>query len=173
MKRYLLLALLLTGLPAQADEATRHILVDLDQVLAAGRVEPVDGITSAGQPDEKELAVFAESGYVLVIDMRGPEEDRGIENYKGTVEATGMQYVAFPIADDDDISFEAARELDALLEDATGPVLLHCKSGNRVGAVLALRESLAGADVEAALRYGRDAGMTRLEPLVRKVLEAE
>jgi hypothetical protein len=49
--------------------------------------------------------------------------------------------------------------------------LLHCGSGNRVGALLALRESQDGADDESALEYGRSAGLTKLEPVVIKRLE--
>ena len=173
MNYRLLIVLLLFGFTAQADEAGPGVHVDLDQVVEAGKVEPVDGITSAGQPDEAALKVFAESGYSVVIDMRGPNEDRGVENFEEVVEATGMTYVAFPVSSQDEISFDTAKSLDALLQDAEGPVLIHCGSGNRVGAVLALRESLAGADDETALQYGRDAGMTRLEPAVRAVLESD
>jgi hypothetical protein len=39
--------------------------------------------------------------------------------------------------------------------------------------VLALRESLHGASDEEAIALGTDAGLTRLEPRVREVLEAE
>jgi uncharacterized protein (TIGR01244 family) len=163
--------LLLTGLLAQAQDPANRVLVDLADVTAAGKVEPVDGISSAGQPDRKTIEIFARSGYAAVIDMRGPDEDRGTENWDAEVESTGMDYVAFPIVDENDISFESAKELDDLLNTIDGPVLIHCKSGNRVGALLALRESLAGADDSTALEYGRNAGMTRLEPIVRKVLE--
>lgn len=173
MKHRLLVVLLLFGLSAQADEAGPGVHVDLDEVVKAGKVEPVNGITSAGQPDEAALKVFAESGYAVVIDMRGANEDRGVENFEGAVEASGMEYVAFPVSSQDEINFDTARNLDALLQDIDGPVLIHCGSGNRVGAVLALRESLAGADDEAAIEFGRDAGLTRLEPRVREVLESE
>ena len=167
----LLLAML--AFAAQADEGEPSIHVDLDEVRAEGSVTPVDGITSAGQPDEAALAVFAESGYATVIDMRGPKEDRGIEDFQGAVEGTGMSYVPFPIPRREDVSLENAEKLDALLQDLEGPVLIHCGSGNRVGALLALRKSLNGASDEEAIAHGKDAGLTRLEPRVRKLLEAE
>jgi len=63
--------------------------------------------------------------------------------------------------------------LDELIAAANGPVLIHCGSGNRVGALLALRESLAGADDEAAIEYGKEGGLTGLEDRVRDVLGAE
>ena len=99
--------------------------------------------------------------------------DRGMDDEPAVVEGLGLEYVAFPIASRDEISFDAARKLDQLLETYDGPVLLHCGSGNRVGAVLALRESLNGADDEAAIAFGKTAGLTRLEDLVRERLTKE
>jgi len=63
--------------------------------------------------------------------------------------------------------------LDILIAEADGPVLVHCGSANRVGALLALRKSMAGADDEAALEYGRKGGMTSLEPRVKEALTEE
>lgn len=145
------------------------LAVDLERVVELGTVSPVDGITSAGQPDKAALKVFADSGYATVIDMRGREEDRGFDE-AAFVENQGMHYVAFPIASEDDVSFDSARKLDDLLQSSAGPVLVHCASGNRVGALLALRASLHGADDEDALKLGRDGGLTRLEPVVRERL---
>lgn len=143
--------------------------VDLKQVVELGTVSSVDGITSAGQPDKAALEVFADVGYATVIDMRAEDEDRGFEE-AAFVEDLGLHYVAFPIASEEAISFENARKLDELLQEYPGPVLVHCASGNRVGALLALRASLDGADDEQALKLGREGGLTRLEDLVRKRL---
>jgi uncharacterized protein (TIGR01244 family) len=171
MKTLLLLIFLAFAAPALADGGEQSIHVEIDEVIAAGRVTPVNGITSAGQPDAAALEVFAESGYQVVIDMRGPNEDRGIDDFGGAVESRGMKYVTFPIASPEEINLEKAAELDKLLEGVDGPVLLHCGSGNRVGALLALRQSLKGADDASAIEFGKDAGLTRLEPRVREVLE--
>ncbi|MDH3430644.1 MAG: sulfur transferase domain-containing protein [Gammaproteobacteria bacterium] len=154
-------------------DAAGQIHVDIDRLVAAGEVVPVDGITSAGQPDAAALRVFADSGYKVIVDMRGPDEDRGLEDERGAVESLGMDYIAFPISDAGDINFETARKLDELLQDVEGPVLLHCASGNRVGAVLALRHRLTGASPEESIEHGRNAGLTRLEGEVRDRLESE
>jgi uncharacterized protein (TIGR01244 family) len=167
------LAILLFAFSANADEGEQSIHVDLDDVIAAGKVESVGGITSSGQPDEEALRVFADSGYSVVIDMRGPDEDRGMDDFEGAVEATGMEYLAFPVVGADQVSFETAAKLDEVLQGIDGPVLMHCGSGNRVGAVLALRQSLNGAADEESIEFGKDAGMTRLEPRVREVLESK
>jgi protein tyrosine phosphatase (PTP) superfamily phosphohydrolase (DUF442 family) len=63
--------------------------------------------------------------------------------------------------------------LDDVLQEIDGPVLLHCGSGNRVGAVLALRHSLSGASEEEAIAFGNDAGLTKLEDVVRERLSED
>ena len=50
-------------------------------------------------------------------------------------------------------------------------MLLHCGSGNRVGALLALKAFwLDGGSAEEALEVGLAGGVTRLEPTVRELL---
>lgn len=167
----LLLAMILAAglLAAWADADTApELKVDLAAVVSTGEVVPVDGMTSAGQPDEAAFGVFAKQGYTTVIDLRTEGEDRGIDE-PDVVEGLGMEYISLPIGRDD-INLENAQFLDRLLESADGPVLVHCGSGNRVGALLALRESLNGADDEAALEYGRKGGMTGLEGTVKEAL---
>lgn len=176
MKRVLLLPLsLLLGFVAacaadNGSDSGPSTYVDIASVNASGHVQPVDGITAAGQPDMAAFKVFADSGYVAIVDMRGPDEDRGMNDEKGVVEGLGLEYVAFPITSEDELSFDKARELDELIQSYDGPVLVHCASSNRVGAILALRHSLNGASDEEALQYGRQGGLTRLEPVVVKRL---
>jgi uncharacterized protein (TIGR01244 family) len=167
------LAIVVLAFGALADEQdlspVTSLAVDLERVVELGTVSPVGGITSAGQPDKEALRVFADSGYATVIDMRAADEDRGFDE-AAYVERLGLRYIALPIDSEDAVSFANARKLDELLRDSPGPVLVHCASGNRVGALLALRDSLNGAGDEEALQLGRDGGLTRLEPLVRERL---
>ena len=143
--------------------------VDLTTVVRDGVVEPIDGISAAGQPDAAAFEVFADQGYTTVIDLRTEPEDRGMDE-AAVINDLGMEYVVFEIDKPEEINFDNARALDKLIADAEGPVLIHCTSSNRVGALLALRESLNGADDAAALQYGKEAGMTRLEGRVKEVL---
>jgi len=172
MTKLLLAVVLAAGLSttpyADMGDSEPELKVNLAAVVSTGEVVPVDGITSAGQPDEQALAVFANRGYTTVIDLRTESEDRGIDE-PAAVKGLGMQYVSLPIGRDD-ITFESAQMLDTLIAKADGPVLVHCGSGNRVGALLALSKSMEGADDEAALEYGRKGGMTRLENRVKEVL---
>lgn len=127
-----------------------------------------DEVISAGQPDEAAVEKYAADGYKTVIDLRTAGEDRGIDE-PAVVEEAGMRYVSLPIGRGD-ITFEKAAELDALLDDAEGPVVVHCGSGNRVGALMALRASLDGKSDEEALEVGKEYGLTSLAERVEGVL---
>ena len=167
MVRFYLLVVLagVLAMAALADD----LKVDLQAVVASGEVRPVDGISAAGQPDEAALRVFADRGYAAVIDLRAEHEPRGLDE-QAVVERLGMDYVLMPITDTAAINFENARRLDELLKQYDEPVLIHCGSSNRVGALLALRASLNGADDQGALQAGRDGGLTGLEVRVIEVL---
>lgn len=127
------------------------------------------GAVSTGQPDATVLRSAANAGYVAVIDLRGETENRGIDE-QAEVKALGMKYLSLPIAGEAAISYENAAALDHLLDATDGPVLLHCGSGNRVGALIALREKMRGASDDKALEAGKAAGLTGLEGVVRERL---
>ena len=140
-----------------------------DETAWKYRFEPAEAITAAGQPNENGLRELADSGYAAVIDLRTEGEDRGLDE-QTVVENLGMDYVSFPIEGRGAISFENARKLDQILGKYDEPVLVHCGSSNRVGALLALREKMNGADDEDALAFGKAAGMTSLEDTVKSRL---
>ncbi len=135
------------------------------------RHDAVKGVTTAGQPSAAALAGIAGQGYKTVIDLRPDSEDRGFDEKK-TVETLGMSYVSLPVAGGADVTYANATALDKLLRDAPKPVLVHCASSNRVGALLALRAKLGGADDKAALDTGVASGLTGLKPAVEKKLAA-
>ena len=133
------------------------------------RKDPLEGITTAGQPSAEQLAAAAKSGFKSVIDLRGPNEDRGMDE-RSAVEGLGMSYVSLPVEGSDGVSYANAAALDKLLAGVEGPVLIHCASGNRAGALLALRDKLGGADSESALALGVASGLTGLKPTVEQKL---
>lgn len=165
------------GLPtlpvlSSADQAAEQIRkIDVASVAETGHVEPGLTVATSGQPDVAALERLSEAGYKAVVDLRGPGEHRGIDE-QAVVEGLGMSYIPLPVSSGDDMSFETANALDAILQAAGGPVLVHCGSGNRAGALIALRASANGASPEEALAAGREAGLTRSESLVRAKLEA-
>jgi uncharacterized protein (TIGR01244 family) len=133
------------------------------------RADPLPGVVTAGQPDEESIRELADAGYVAVIDLRGADEDRGFDE-RAVVEANGMSYISLPVAGAAGITYENASLLDDILSDAGGPVLLHCASSNRVGALLSLRAHMQGASAEEALELGNEAGLSSLRDTVVTLL---
>jgi len=141
------------------------------QAALPNRKDPLQGITSAGQPTSEQFTAAAAEGFKTVIDLRPASEDHGLDE-KATVEKLGMKYIVLPVSGGKDITYANAAALDKLLGEAKGPVLLHCASGNRAGALLALRAKLKGADDEAALALGVASGVTGLQPVVTEKIKA-
>ena len=96
---------------------------------------PMDGIVTAGQPTEEELESFAAAGVRTVLDLRPPAEDHGLVE-PDVVQRLGMTYLSVPVTPETlgDGQFDAARAV--LRDPANHPVLFHCRSANRVGALL-------------------------------------
>lgn len=162
----------MSGIALAGDSAEAITKLSQEQMANYSGTLPASGVVTGGQPSEATLRKFAASGYGVVIDMRAKVEDRGFDEQK-LAASLGMSYVAFPVAGANDISFEKAAEFDKILAGIDGPVLVHCASGNRVGALFALRAKNLGASSEDALATGLAAGVTSLEGMVRKKLELE
>ena len=68
-----------------------------------------------------------------MIDLRSAIE--GLAEEKASVESQGLRYVSVPITAQS-FSLADALKVKGVLDDpASGPVLLHCASSNRVGGV--------------------------------------
>lgn len=134
---------------------------------------PVDGIRSGGRITAADLPALQAAGITRVIDLTLDAETPDFDE-AAAVRAAGLRYDNLPIAGPIDLDREAVRKFDALLAGVDGPTLVHCASGNRVGALIALRAAwLHGADEEAAIAEGRRWGLTGLEPIVRERLQRE
>jgi uncharacterized protein (TIGR01244 family) len=145
-------------------------LASLGHAQLPNRAEVLPGVVTAGQPDEAALRDLAKDGFVAVIDLRGADEDRGLDDERKAVEALGMNYISLPVVGADAINYENAAALDELLGRMPGPVLVHCSSGNRAGALLALRQRLNGVSAEEAFAIGVAAGMS--SPAMREAAKA-
>lgn len=165
-----LICWLALGSPALFADDAGQLHVDINSLHHSDELQPVEGLTTAGQPDEDAFRLVAGAGYEAVIDLRGDDEPRGLDE-AALLEELGLEYERLPITDAAAVNAENAARLDELLAQFDGPVLIHCASGNRVGALLALRKSQQGADDDAALAYGRKAGLASLEPVVRERLQ--
>lgn len=127
----------------------------------------------SGQPSAEALVQLPAAGITTVIDLRPDAETPELDE-KSVAEKAGLKYRALPIAGAADLTRENVLRFDQLLKDsAADNVLIHCASGNRVGAMLALQARwVQGKSAEEALAIGKAAGMTGLAADVQKLLEA-
>ena len=133
--------------------------------------QPFPGLLTGGQPSQAQLIEAKEKGYKTIISLRTRAETGEWDEEK-TVQGLGMKYISIPIGSANDLSSKNAKALiSALSNPKDYPMMLHCASGNRIGALFAVDAGLnQHIAAEKALQIGRDSGMTRLEPVVKKIL---
>ena len=126
---------------------------------------------AGGYVSPEALEQVKARGITHVIDML-PDNEHGGFDEAAMAGELGLFYAHLPIQGGYDLSRENAEALDRLLAGAEGnPVLVHCMSGNRVGALFALRAAwVQGLPPLEALQVGRRYGLTKLEPLVMQLL---
>lgn len=133
---------------------------------------PREGLLTAAQPPVGAWKALAEQGVVAVVNLRPDDEQPGRDE-QAEVAAAGMAYHHLPVAGAEGLNRADAARLWALVGGAPGKVLVHCASGNRAGALLALGAADSGEMTpEQALAFGRSAGLTspKLEAVVRERL---
>ncbi|MET0552488.1 MAG: protein tyrosine phosphatase family protein [Vicinamibacteria bacterium] len=131
--------------------------IDTAGLPNASVVKP--GLIAAGRPSPEAVASLKARGFRTVIDLRTPTEP-GFAEEKEAVEAQGLRYVNVPVAG----GAFSGKDVDAVkaaLDGAgEGPVLLHCASSNRVGAVWAVLQAREGLSVDEAMKEGARVGLT-------------
>ena len=163
------LTLLLVALLSACANTAR---VDIDALRSAeisNFATPEELVYSAGQPTQDQIQVLANAGVQHVISLRTDGEIDWDE--RAAVEGAGMRFYSIPVSGQTGITPENAESLQQLLARLDGqPVLVHCGSSNRVGALRALTAHELGASLDDSLAEGRRWGMTRLEERVRGIL---
>ncbi len=132
---------------------------------------PAPSLLTGGQPTEDQFAALKELGYSTFVTLRLADEP-GTGWEEAYTESAGIDFVRIPVAGAEGITPENAERLAEVLDIAgEEPVFVYCGSGNRVGALLALKaHTLDGWSAEDAIEFGLAAGLTRLEPVVRDQL---
>jgi uncharacterized protein (TIGR01244 family) len=131
---------------------------------------PRAGLLTSGQPDPEAWPRLAADGVRAVINLR-PDAELDGRDVAAEVAASGLDYLQIPVAGAGDVTTDKATALWHAMRAVDGPVLVHCASGNRVGALMALAAAEHdGMAPEDALAFGRAAGLTSLEPRGRELL---
>ena len=145
---------------------------DLTQLSLTNPQNAKGRVLTGGQPSPEDLAALKEMGFGTIISLRTEGEDVGYDQ-AAAVDALGMSFVNIPVSTQSGLNASTALHLRAAINQTTAPVLVHCGSGNRVGAIHALgARYLDGKSISEALAVGRSTGLTRFEPTVRDLLES-
>lgn len=157
-----------------ADDRSRPAIRKLNVENAPNAATYDNKVYFAGQPGEDALKRFGELGVKTVVNLRTDQEMSTLGfDEKAAVENDGMNYVHVPMGFGFPDAPELQKVMDALDTAAAAPVLLHCGSASRSGAVWALYEGLHGnLPADDAVAEGKNAGMKgpALEAAVREAL---
>ena len=115
-------------------------------------------ITVAGQVAPEQLEEAARQGFKSVLNLRAPDEEGFMLDEGQRAEAVGLRYASIPVKKEkisDELTTSVLEEIDELPK----PVLVHCASGMRAGAMafmhMATRE---GLPAEEAMSRAQERG---------------
>jgi len=159
----LMLATAATGSPAEPPEAVDAASIPNYRLIHSG-------LATAGQPAPEAMAKLRDMGFRTVVNLR--TEGEGGAGERAVVEAQGLRYVWVPITAESFSLADVEAVENVLRDPSSGPVLIHCASSNRVGAVWAAVQAREGKPIDEALAAGRQAGLRspQLETAVRRIL---
>lgn len=158
-----LFVLAATTLAGCAVTPDRSVLAGLPHAAFPAPQRVVSGAITAA-----DVSTLQRAGIREVISLRMPDETPAFDE-AAALRAAGIAFHDLPIAGADGLTRANVDQFDKLLRDAGNqPTLVHCASGNRVGAMVALRAALIEyQSVAAAIEEGRRWGLQGLEPAVR------
>ncbi len=132
--------------------------------------QPRPQLITGGQPEPNAWKQLAEAGVRTVVNLR-PDSELPDRNEATEVKDANLIYVKLPIEGPASLNKAHVTALWQILNQADGSVLVHCGTGNRCGAMLALTEAwFRKQDADDAIAFGKQAGLTGMEPAVRDLL---
>lgn len=130
-----------------------------DKVSAAivnyDRASPV--IATAGLLTGDGVAEAKALGFKTIVDLRGPEEGTAAE--EAAAKAAGIAYLSIPVTTKAPAPAQVPAFAEVVENPDNWPVLVHCVSANRAGAMWALYRAWRGVPAEIAIEEGRAAGL--------------
>jgi len=145
--------------PLVAEEIATPPMLSAAELGTTNAVHTFDTTLLAGQPSAADLALAAKQGTKTVITLRGENEIDWDES--AAVKELGLTFHRFAIRSPETLTNDIFEQTLQLLNDKkTGPVLLHCASANRVGAIwLAHRVVNDGIPIKTATEEAKLVGL--------------
>jgi uncharacterized protein (TIGR01244 family) len=154
--RAILFLLILSISPAFAGPAQVPFGDRVDQsVRNYHRATP--DIATSGALGEGGLGLLKELGFKSILDLRTAAE--GTDQEAAEAATLGLAYHNIPIGSAPPTAEQLDRFAQLVEAGDSYPLLIHCASGNRVGAVWAVYRMARGVPLEEALLEGRTIGM--------------
>ena len=124
----------------------------------------------APQISIEDIAEAKAQGFAMIVNNRPDGEEPSApqgDDIAAAAAAEGLAYAAIPVGHAG-FSHPQLDALDALLADATGPILAYCRSGTRSTHLWALARARAGDDVEGIVAAAAKAGydLAGLRPML-------
>lgn len=124
------------------------------------RLHTLGGVFLASQPKPEDFEQAKKGGVKTVINLRHHEEVTDF-NEQQVVEGLGLNYLNLPWNGPEELNDEVFDRARELLKTAERPILLHCSSANRVGAVwLPHRVLDGGISIDEAVAEAKVVGLT-------------
>lgn len=133
-----------------------------------------DLIITGGQPSRSDIKKLGKMDVKLIINLRMPQEFDQKKLKLSSMHAR-IKHMSMPVRGIAGITIENTRLLHDILDRNQGKkTLIHCASGNRAGALLALREYfIKGKSQEEALAFGKKHGMTGFGAVVKNMIRKD
>lgn len=165
-----------TDAGAETERFVVRLGADPAELGTTDRVHTCQGVLLASQPAAADFQLLAERDYRSVLNLRSqPEMEQLGFDEPALLEEQGLRYYQVEVAGAEGLTDEALdRTREILNDNENHPIMVHCASANRVGAVwLAHRVIDHGVDYEAALEEAKTIGLRSdaLEERARDYIE--
>ncbi len=152
------LALILSTVAAWSHAAAPSCPASVDPSLIVNYHFVKPGLATSGKISDAGLTQLKALGFKTILNLRTEQE--GAKAEEAAVKAQGLRYEWVPVTPDT-LSLEDVSKVERVLDDpSAAPILFHCASANRVGAVWAIMQARRGKPLEAALEEARGVGLT-------------
>jgi uncharacterized protein (TIGR01244 family) len=118
-------------------------------------------IATAGQPKDGAFAKLAANGFRSVLNLRTEAEGVDLKHEQELVEKSAMKYFHVPVVGSAPTTESVEAFIQVVKDKANHPMLIHCASANRVGAMWMIYRVLEqGWSEDKALQEATQIGLS-------------
>jgi len=160
----LALAIGIAGCATPAADSTEHTAITTETLEpyecgTVKRMHTFGGIFLASQPQPADFEQAKKGGVVAVVNMRHASELKDFDE-AALLDELDLEYITLPWNGADELTDEIFDRSREILNTVPRPVLVHCSSSNRIGAVwIPWRVLDGGISYEHALAEAKMIGL--------------